>query len=28
LVAQGTPEEIIKVKASFTGQYLSKKLKG
>ena len=27
LVAQGTPEEIIKIEASYTGQYLAKKLK-
>ncbi len=26
LVAQGTPEEIVKVKASYTGQYLNEKI--
>ncbi len=27
LIAKGTPEEVAKVKASFTGQYLKKALK-
>ncbi len=26
IVAQGTPEEVVKVKTSFTGQYLKKVL--
>ena len=26
LVATGTPEEIVKVKTSYTGQYLKEKL--
>ena len=27
LLAEGTPEEIIKIKESFTGSYLRKKIK-
>jgi excinuclease ABC subunit A len=28
IVAEGTPEQVAKVKASYTGQYLKKVLKG